>query len=111
MRLELFNYERSYNRVTRSVELHKYSAGAVSLPAEIGSALRKYSEHYRLTYAETVALALKFYFGDGKDHLACEHCDLWREHCTVPVVGGQTTLPLLDMGSVVVGLSNVDLGE
>lgn len=110
MRLKLYSVEKTFNRATRRTETREHLAGDASLSAHIDGALRNAASQYRLSMAEVVALALSYYFGDGADHLQCEHCDFWLGCCRAPEVGEQATMPILDKGIVAVGLSTSEQG-
>lgn len=74
--------------------------------------MRVYAKRYRTHVAGMFAIVAAYYFGDGKDHLRCEHCVFGSgDTCALPDFGEQmTTLPILDKGSVVVGLPTVEQG-
>ena len=82
-------------------------------------ALRRAAGDYRTTTAGMFQIILAYYFGDGSNHLGCSDCGYWVPGCpgcepgySIPGLepGTQTTLPLLDKGSVVVGQPSNDLG-
>lgn len=111
MLITVTHSESSFNYATRQNDFREVVDGQIALPGTVEVALRKLAREYRFSVAEMVSLALSFYFGDGKNHLACEHCDFWQGVCGMPAPGEQTTIPVLDKGMVVVGLSTSDLGE
>lgn len=108
MKLRLYSEERTFNRATRKSEVREHLSGDVALSGAVVEGLRNAASLYRMSMAEVVSLALSYYFGDGADHLACDRCDFWLGCCRAPEEGEQTTLPLLDKGRVVVGLSTSD---
>lgn len=112
MRLELVNEVRTFNRATRRTDVQRFAAGSVALPASVEAALKEAAPLYGVNAAQMVQLVLCYYFGDGADHFTCEHCGFLEADgaCRFPLSGEQTTLPLLDMGSVVVGLPLSDQG-
>lgn len=99
MLIEIVNEVKSYNRATRKTEVRRYKAGAQELPDSVMLAMGKYAKQYRMSTAQLAVLALSCYFGDGADHLSCEHClYLGADGCAVPESGGQTTAPYLTRG-------------
>lgn len=96
MKLELVNEVRVFNRATRRNDVQRFSAGSAPLSAEVERAVKDFCTQYRMSAAQVVVLALTYYFGDGADHLSCEHCGMYADACTVPAHGEQTTMPLLD---------------
>lgn len=113
MKLELVNVETCYDRASRRSYKSFFSAGSVNLPAEVERAIKDAAPKYGVTYPQMVLLVLCYYFGDGYDHFQCEHCELLGSDgvCRFPLVGEQTTMPLLDKGMVVVGHPMTDQGE
>lgn len=111
MKITIVDTDTVYNRATRQKETREWPIGSFRVSNEVSRMLRKMSEEYRCTVADVVSLALCYYFGDGKNHLQCEYCDYWSNGCQMPEPGKQTTLPLLDKGSVVVGLPTDDQGK
>lgn len=110
MKITVSHMESNFNRATRKTDKREVIDGFSVVPVEVEKALKASAIEYRCSVAEMVALALRYYFGDGADHIQCEYCDFWRECCTVPEHGEQTTIPILDKGMVVVGLSASDQG-
>lgn len=111
MKITVSSVEGVYNRATREMDYIETSEGFAVVPVEVEKQLRKLAREYRTNVADMVALCLRYYFGDGKNHLSCEHCDWCGDGCGFPEVGEQTTIPVLDKGMVVVGLPSIDLGE
>lgn len=114
MRLQIVNTEYVFNRATRTKERHDYLVSDAALPDEVRSAISCFATRHNLGFAEVVLMALCYYFGDGENHLLCEHCGFFSAGCELDDVfdrGGFSTLPLLDKGSVVVGLSVDEQGE
>ena len=110
MKITVSRTESVYNRATREYELREYPLGSSFTTEKEDMALRRFSKEYGMSVAGFVALVVSYYFGDGKNHFGCEFCDFWENGCNGPEPGTQTTLPLLDQGSVVVGLSSADQG-
>lgn len=96
MKVSISHRDSSYNRATRKTETREVVDGFVVLPSEVETQLRRLAREYRFTTAQVVGLALSYYFGDGKNHLACEHCDWNDAACRFPAPGTQTTIPVLD---------------
>ena len=111
MKITVSSVERVYNRATRKSDVLETSEGFAVVPVEVEKQLRKLAREYRTNVADMVALCLRYYFGDGKNHLSCEYCEWGGNVCGFPEVGEQTTIPVLDKGMVVVGLPSTDLGE
>ena len=73
---------------------------------------RRYAREYRTSLGGIVNVMMAYYFGDGRDHLRCDHCVFGSGGtCSVPEKGEQATIPLLDKGIVVVGHQGDDLGK
>lgn len=101
----------SHREWSRNGEPREVADGVTFLDSETSRHLAEHARLYRTSKAGVVALALAYYFGDGKNHLACEHCVYGQgDTCELPARGEQTTIPLLDKGIVVVGLSTCDQG-
>ena len=104
----------SHREMLRNGQSREYVDGATYLDERLTRNIRRFAKLYRTTPAGMIAIALAYYFADGKNHLGCEHCYYGQDDfkdCALPIEGEQTTLPILDKGSVVVGLSTSDLGE
>lgn len=113
MVIKTYNVDSSFNRATRRVEVREIESGFFSVPRDVELQLRLLARDYQCSVAEMVSTALRFYFGDGKNHLMCEHCDFYSQDekgCKMPEKGEQTTMPLLDKGIVVVGQPSIDQG-
>ena len=97
MKITVSHVQYTFNRATRKSEPHEITEGFAVLPAKVETQLRLLAPKYKMSVPELVALALTFYFGDGMNHLACEHCE-WFESsvCEIPSLGEQTTIPVLD---------------
>lgn len=100
--LSHYDYDRNGNRT-------EVMDGSFRVPREIDLALSRYSKLYRTTKAGMLQIVLAYYFGDGANHLGCQDCAFFTPDCDFehldckPTKGEQTTLPLLDKGSVDVG--------
>ena len=109
--LSHYDYDKAGNR-------RKVNDGSFRVPREVDIALSRYSKLYRTSKAGMIQIILAYYFGDGANHLGCQDCanfapfcDFYSLDCSqgenqafeAPEPGEQTTLPLLDKGSVVVG--------
>ena len=46
----------------------------VVMPASMIAKVSSLAREYRTTFGGMVNLAMQFYFGDGMNHLSCEHC-------------------------------------
>lgn len=110
MKVTVSTVERVFNRATRKNDVREVSEGFCTVPSEVEKQLRLLAREYRVSVAQMVGLCLMFYFGDGKNHLACEHCDWYVGGCGIPDHGEQTTIPVLDKGIVVVGLPTDEQG-
>lgn len=118
MRLQITNTEYVFNRATRQKERHDYFVADAAISDEIKSAISCFATRHGLSFADVVMMALHYYFGDGENHLLCEHCGFFVDGCSLDALldpklqpGTQTTVPLLDKGTVVVGLSMSEQGE
>lgn len=85
-----------------------YEKLEIALPRRQLEELRAYARVYQTSVTGMLSLIVSYYFGDGADHLRCEHCGLWRGYCvgdlepgTQLEIEGRATL--LDKGSVVIG--------
>lgn len=96
MKLTVSSVDNVYNRATRKSEQREYVQGFAYLPSAVEVAVRKLAREYRCGVADMVLIALTYYFGDGKNHLHCEHCEFFGDGCELPELGNQATLPLLD---------------
>ena len=111
MYITVTNTESVYNRAKMRKESIETVSGKVYVNRDLEKALKVYAPRYQMSVAQLVEVALSFYFGDGQNHLNCEYCEFWRDcECKMPEVGENATLPLLDKGSVVVGLPLNDQG-
>lgn len=93
MKVTVSHIESSFNRAKRKKDKWEVVDGFWYVPAPIDRMLKELATEYRLNVAEMVGLALFYYFGDGKNHLACEHCEWFeKEGCGFPELNEQTTM-------------------
>ena len=74
MKITVSSVERVYNRATRKSDVLETSEGFAVVPVEVEKQLRKLAREYRTNVADMVALCLRYYFGDGRNHLSCQSC-------------------------------------
>ena len=99
-------------RRRRQAEDEGYVEVTVMMPKWQHRRIGDYARKYRTSIAGMLALIVAYYFGDGHDHLRCEHCVYGTgDTCNLPAKGEQTTIPPLDKGIVVVGHPLPDLGK
>lgn len=93
MKITVSHTESRRNYATRETEHYEVVDGICSLPSEVETQLKQLAPEYRYSLADMVGLVLRYYFGDGKDHFGCEHCEWHSEGCDYPAIGEQTTIP------------------
>ena len=103
MALSHYEYDRAGNK--RRVEDQ-----SITINKDTVLGLTRAAKQYRTTKAGMIELVLAYYFGDCSNHLGCADCMFDFEDMGLMEPGTQTTLPLLDKGSVVVGKPSNDLG-
>lgn len=60
----------------------------ILVPRGMSERVRALADRYRTSYGGMVSLVLQYYFGDGLDHLRCEHCGLWKGYCVGDLESG-----------------------
>ena len=107
--------EKEYDKYEKRTYERRTFAGGFILSDAAQAGLARACRDLNLNMKSLIALVLCFYFGDGHDHFLCEHCLYGPQDCELTLYTAEdidaARLPLLDKGSLVVGLPNVYLGE
>ena len=111
-RLILVEQETMFSRSERRPVINERYLGESSMTNEVLRAVKAASRKYRMAPIDVIMECLRFYFGDGKNHLECEHCVLLNDGECIDLAArladgfepldpgwcqaDQTTLPILD---------------